>query len=145
MKLIAHRGNMYGPDIDQENKPEHILFAIKSGFDVEVDIWVMDDEILLGHDKPEYLVNEDFVELISEKAWFHCKNLEALEYFAGSRYKYFWHQSDDYTLTSNGYVWTYPGKKTIENSIIVLLNKEDKLPEAYGVCSDYVAEIGVVA
>ena len=24
---------------------------------------------------------------------------------------YFWHQTDDFTLTSHGYIWTYPGKK----------------------------------
>ena len=145
MKLIAHRGNIHGPDINQENRPEHLLFAIQKGFDVEVDIWVLDDEILLGHGSPEYLISEEFIFLISDKAWFHCKNLEALRYFHGSSHKYFWHQSDDFTLVSNGYIWTYPEKMTTDKSIIVCLNKEDIVPQAYGICSDYVADLVVVA
>ena len=57
---------------------------------------------------------------------------------------YFWHQDDDYTLTSQGLIWTYPGKKTTSNSIVVMPERFDKNLEkeyngVYGICSDYVA------
>jgi hypothetical protein len=40
---------------------------------------------------------------------------------------YFFHQEDDITLTSKGYIWAYPGKQPIKNSIAVMpeLNKDD--------------------
>lgn len=31
----------------------------------------------------------------------------------------FWHQEDDYALTSSGYIWTYPDKLLTDKSIIV--------------------------
>jgi hypothetical protein len=72
--------------------------------------------------------------------------LEAITQFnildrIGSRFNYFWHQKDDVTLTSKGYIWAYPGKQPLENSIAVLpeLN-EDNLTLAVGVCSDYIKD-----
>jgi hypothetical protein len=38
-----------------ENKPI-ILKAIKLGYDVEIDIWVIDGAFYLGHDEPQYNV-----------------------------------------------------------------------------------------
>jgi len=38
IKLIAHRGNRYGTEIENENKPEYIDQAIQDGFYVEIDI-----------------------------------------------------------------------------------------------------------
>ena len=39
MKLIAHRGNIDGPNPERENSPEYIEEALKAGYDVEVDVW----------------------------------------------------------------------------------------------------------
>ena len=52
---------------------------------------------------------------------------------------YFWHQEDDFTLTNNGFIWTYPNKPFTNKSIIVLTKKEklNKYKKAYGVCSDF--------
>ena len=38
MFIISHRGNLQGPDLTQENKPEYIDGALAKGFDVEVDV-----------------------------------------------------------------------------------------------------------
>lgn len=140
MIKIAHRGNTEGPS-DAENNPIHLILAISKGFDIEVDIWMNDDGIFLGHDFPQHLIDETFLEDIAEHAWFHCKNIEALGYFSHNMpdAKYFWHQEDDYTITSNGYIWTYPGKVATSKSIIVLKDKTDlsKYEGVYAVCSDY--------
>lgn len=141
MIKIAHRGNVNGPNKFGENRPVDIVVAIAQGFNVEIDIWVDQNGIWLGHDFPEHQIDEDFIKDIKEEAWFHCKNIEALEYFTNNipDAKFFWHQNDDYTLTSNGYIWTYPGKEITNKSIIVLTEKTDLslYENAYGICSDY--------
>ena len=47
MKLIAHRGNIDGPNVNEENKPEYILQAIEKGYFVEIDLWYKDNTCLL--------------------------------------------------------------------------------------------------
>lgn len=141
MIKIAHRGNTDGRKENFENSPEYLQRAIYLGFDVECDVWAINNKIYFGHDKPFYKVDEYFINKIANDAWFHCKNIEAL-YLFSSKYKdtrYFWHQEDDYTLTSNGYIWTYPGKDITDKSIVVCLEKtnQDKYLGAYGLCSDY--------
>jgi hypothetical protein len=51
---------------------------------------------------------------------------------------------DDYTITSKGYFWTYPGKKISKNSIIVLPENIDQLEleymikqSPYAICTDW--------
>jgi len=52
---------------------------------------------------------------------------------------YFWHQEDDYTITSEGYIWTYPGKKLFNKSICVLPETHDyKNLNCLGICSDFI-------
>ena len=53
----------------------------------------------------------------------------------------FWHQDDDFTLTSRNVIWTYPGKQFSENSVIVKLDYEANYIEKsnlFGICSDYI-------
>lgn len=146
MKVIAHRGNLNGPDPENENKYSSIQSCLDLGFDVEIDIWSIDGQLYLGHDKPQYAIDKSSVASVGLNGWFHCKNLGALEYFKDNlnSLNYFWHQSDDYTITSNGYFWTYPGKLIGEQSIIVLPeiiegSEVVKMLAAnpYGVCTDY--------
>jgi hypothetical protein len=145
MIKIAHRGNTKGPNKDRENAPGYLKEAIRSGYHIEVDVWVIDNKIFLGHDNPQYQVDIIFLNEIKPYSWFHCKNLNAILYFINNRKndRFFWHQSDDFTLTSNGYIWTYPEKKITEKSIIVdldIINKNKYLNnKVYGICSDYVS------
>lgn len=143
MLKIAHRGNLYGPS-EYENSPWYILDALSMGFQAEVDLWLIDDQLFLGHDEIKYPIDSSFMLniLVIDNTWFHCKNLNALNYLIDSEidYKFFWHQEDNHSLTSNGIVWTYPGKATSKNSIIVHLeeNLPDRYLQIYGVCGDYV-------
>lgn len=138
---ISHRGNIDGRNPNLENEPSYIDLAIQKGFDTEIDIWVIDGIIYLGHDEPQYEINEQFLIDRKNKLWIHCKNYEAVIYFRSKEndYNYFWHQSDDLTLTSKKYIWVYPGKQPIKKSIAVMpeLNNDD-LSECIGICSDYV-------
>ena len=136
MIKIAHRGNTVGPS-PLENSPGILLEAISKNFDVEVDIRFTDKGWFLGHDGPIYKVGDSFIDQIKNSSWFHCKNLDALEKLNKKDYKSFWHQNDDFTLTSNGYIWTYPGKNVTPVSIIVDLNLDYKYNNIYGICTDY--------
>ena len=142
MILISHRGNLNGKS-DRENSPDYIEEALDQDFDVEVDVWYIDNQFWLGHDKPQYKVSEGFLE--HSNLWCHAKNIQALYVMSkSSNIHYFWHQEDDVTLTSRGYLWTYPGKQLTEKSICVLLEFENKkskviLPKNLaGICSDFI-------
>jgi len=117
--LISHRGNTKGLNPDLENNPKYIESAIKLGFDVEVDVWFLEGEYFLGHDNPQYKTNLSFLERLP--LWCHAKNVNALSsLISNPKIHCFWHQEDDVTLTSRGFLWTYPGKKVTEKSICVL-------------------------
>jgi hypothetical protein len=140
MIIISHRGNISGPVPDMENHPDYIREALKLGYECEIDVWYQDDEWWLGHDEPVYDVGKSF--LRKDKLWCHAKNLEALDGMLNDSIHCFWHQDDDYTLTSKGYIWTYPGKPVADNSIAVLPEHapERDISTCFGVCTDNVSQ-----
>lgn len=143
MKLISHRGNINGKFESYENEPNYIDKAISEGYDVEVDVWVINQQIYLGHDKPQYGIPFRWFRDRISKLWIHCKNVEAIQLFKSVQYEFnfFWHESDVLTLTSNGYVWVYPGKQPIQNSIAVLPELfNDDVSQCIGICSDYIKQ-----
>lgn len=144
MILIAHRGNTAGPS-SLENSPEQINNAINLGFDVEVDVRYINGEWWLGHDEPNYKISSLNM-FDCSRIWWHCKNFEALTELNGSNLNYFWHQEDDHTLTSKGFIWTYPGKEVGNTNVIVMpetvMSVSDiKLLKCFAICSDYVADL----
>lgn len=144
MKLISHRGNLNGRIPKKENKPSYIKKAVELGYDVEIDVWMINEDFFLGHDNPKYKVNPSFFTNIKDKAWIHCKNLKALNNIDKSL-NYFWHQNDDFTLTSKGFIWTYPEKEVTSNSIIVIKdNNVNIVGNPYGICTDFVKSFKMV-
>jgi hypothetical protein len=140
MILIAHRGNINGAFPSWENEPTYIDSAIQNRFQVEVDIWKVDKILYLGHDKPLYGVDFEWLDERRHHLWIHCKNVEALSFFNSTKFHYFWHENDTATLTSEGFIWAFPGKQPIANSIAVMPEiYADDISSAIGVCSDFVA------
>lgn len=148
MKLIAHRGNINGRNIDFENHPDHIELALKLNYDVETDIRFINDKWYLGHDD-DLLYSIDFGFIIENenKLWLHAKTIFTLltlinhQQIYDFKYNVFYHLQDDVTLTSQGYLWTYPGKKLTKKSICVLPETcdytKEELKGCFGICSDY--------
>ena len=137
MKIISHRGNINGPRKELENKPRYINQALELGYDVEIDVWWKDDGFWLGHDEPQFKVNRQFLQ--NDKFWCHAKNIEGLyKMLDNNNIHCFFHQEDDVTLTSKGYILTYPNKQLTDNSIAVLPKELDKSLNCYGVCTDFV-------
>jgi len=140
MILIAHRGNIIGPNLERENSPSYIQEALEQGFAVEIDVWCEEGKYFLGHDAPQYPIEVDF--LRNEKLWCHAKNFEALKKMLCHNIHCFWHQEDSYVLTSKGHIWAYPCKEVGESTICVMPEQcgydEDELFLCFGICSDYI-------
>lgn len=146
MHLISHRGNINGKNVHRENSPEYLTEALGNGYDVEIDVWYKNNSFRLGHDKPQYPVEEFFLE--NNKLWCHAKNFLALEkMLRNKKIHSFWHQEDDFTITSRGFIWTYPRKGLRYSSVrsifvmpeVLGITSKKRLPKCAGVCSDYVA------
>ena len=119
MRIISHRGNLTGKNEELENHPIQIEEILKLGYDVECDIRCIDYKLYLGHDEPQYEIPLRFLE--SDRILFHCKNKAALEIFYELHVPahFFWHEEDQYTLTSLGYPIIYPGKDIVKRGILM--------------------------
>ena len=156
MYFIAHRGNIDSINQERENSPDYIREALDKGYDVKIDVWFINGEWFLGHDEPLYKIKLDF--LRNKKIWCHAKNINALNemlryncYYEEIIGEYakpgihcFWHQEDNYTITSRGIIWAYPNKPLTKKTICVLPEKSPDIDlnhiEFSGFCSDYIEQ-----
>jgi len=139
MILISHRGNISGKDIENENRPSYIERAISFGYDVEIDIWLVNNKLYLGHDEPQYSLSIEWLNKWGNKLWIHCKDLSSLCWANQNikEFNYFFHDTDLATLTSKKIIWAFPGNQPLKNSIAVLPEIfNDDISECIGVCSD---------
>jgi len=147
VKYIAHRGNLCGPSPTTENSPFAIDQALAQGFDVEVDIWLVNEAFRLGHDYGDYVVSWYWLATRASRLWLHCKNLTALHCFASksTTFNYFWHEHDQYALTSKDFIWTCLSDTITSRTVLVMPDQSaaqntirDLLSTCcYGVCSDF--------
>ena len=145
MNFISHRGNLTGKG-DKENHPDQIKLCVDQGFEVEIDVWSIDDKLYLGHDSAQYSI--DFMFLCTTPGlWLHCKNIEALRKCKSSQYNLncFSIDKDDFVLTSRGNIWLSPTyRKLYKQSICVMpedprwLFPAEHLIDFAGICSDNV-------
>ena len=141
MKLISHRGNIHGINQERENTKSYISEAIYLGFDVEIDLRYINESLFLGHDIPIEIISLNWLEKYRENLWIHCKDIHSL-LFLKDQFNVFYHTSEDYVLTSDGFIWTYSGVKLYKNVIAVLPENQnysnEELSECYGICSDFI-------
>ena len=147
MKLISHRGNINGENIELENTPYYIDEAISLGYDVEIDIWKDEDGFYLGHDEPTYPINLEWLVERKNKLWIHCKDFDSLTELIRVdsdplQLKIFYHQREEYTIISDNHIWAHNIETADNKCIIPLLSRydiENWIPtNVYGVCSDYI-------
>ena len=123
MILISHRGNVSGSNPNYENSPSYINHALNKGFECEIDVWMIDSFIYLGHDEPKYKTSTDFIS--NNKLWCHAKNKEALRFMLDHNIHCFWHEKDRFTITSKGIAWCHENSK-LKGGIFMTNNIEDK-------------------
>ncbi len=146
MKFISHRGNLNGRRPQEENNPEYVLKAISLGYDVEVDLRKQGDKFFLGHDYAQYEIDNSFLTNNSSNLWVHAKDLCSLNWLiaCGVGLNFFWHEEDSFSVTSKGYIWTFPKKQLTNISICVMPEYSDysinEIQKTSGVCSDNIVE-----
>tara|TARA_B100001964_G_scaffold222877_1_gene268237 strand:+ start:2117 stop:2545 length:429 start_codon:yes stop_codon:yes gene_type:complete len=137
MKIISHRGNIRGSIPDKENRPSYIDCAIGNGYDVEIDVRLIEGQLWLGHDGPQYKVEHCWLQSRKEYLWIHCKDLAAAK--ECWEYQSFCHTSDPYTYTTAGKVWLHDLSMNINDTIIPLI--DDPIiylaQKPYAICTDY--------
>ena len=137
MIFIAYRGNINGRQPERENTVAYIEEALKKGYPCEIDVCKWDGEkFWLGHDEPTEAVDREWLK--DNDLWCHAKNYNALEAMMAMGIHCFFHQEDDYTLTSYGYMWAYPGKKGGVKTIAVHPEKLflSDVKKFAGICGD---------
>lgn len=140
MKIIAHRANLHGSDPTKENLVSSIETCIRLNFDVEIDLWSINNNLFLGHNEPQHPVIESYLLDRKNFLWVHCKNKESLLHVIDSDLNFFFHDKDDFVLTSKKNIWAYPGKSTDKKTIQVMPewnNFENLDKNCYGICTDY--------
>jgi glycerophosphoryl diester phosphodiesterase len=149
MILISHRGNINGCNSQKENTQEYIQKAIDAGYHVEIDVWLKNNQLFLGHDQPETPIYLNWLIERKDKLWIHCKNFESLSALLKMDLNVFYHENEDYTIISNGMIWAHNLKEVNEDCIIPLLDSSSavlnkryyNITPVYGICSDHVQVI----
>ena len=138
MIVISHRGYVDGADSKLENNPIQIKKLLNLNIDVEIDVYYIQGEYFLGHDRPKYKVDISFLK--QKGLWCHAKSFESLHAMLENDIHCFWHQSDDFTLTSRGIIWAYPGTTTSGGNTVLLFPerfKEVNYRSYDFICTDY--------
>lgn len=138
MKIISHRGNLFGSNPETENLPIKISQCLSLGFDVEIDVWFLNKSFWLGHDQPTYKIGIKFLK--QKGLWIHSKNIQALEKLHKD-FNTFFISTDAVSLTSKNMLWVCTGSTITKESIAVLpeqTNYSNKdLKQCYAICTDY--------
>jgi hypothetical protein len=145
MIYISHRGNLDGINSDRENSPSYINECLELGHDCEIDLRMWNGVPYLGHDSADYPVSKNWLIERKDNLWIHVKEYAALVWLMENcpMCKFFCHESDRYTLTSNGYVWSHDlDNQMTKKCIVPLLSLESVKSYGqtgfYAVCSDYI-------
>jgi hypothetical protein len=136
MRIISHRGNINGRDIPNENSISYIDEAINLGFDVEVDVWMVNGMLYLGHDSPDNPISLDWLISRKDKLWVHSKNTDSLDFLHKTDLNFFYHDLDKTTITSKNFFWSQPNIY-LKNGITVELNYKNINSVVFGICTDY--------
>lgn len=170
MIIISHRGLIDDTDPKWENHPDQIIQTIEDGFFVEADVRFINGEWWLGHDRPQYKISDTFLIRNAYRLIIHAKDIPTLhELFwldvridcmqlvrsvvqlkrpwvnltlnrEKGHLHYFFHDQDDCTLTSHGYIWQYPKNiKLTSHSIACMPERVENwegLNECWGICTD---------
>lgn len=145
MIFISHRGNLNGVISERENTPLYIEECLAKGFHCEIDLRMKEGVPHLGHDTPDHPVTAEWIRKRWYYLWIHVKEYDALTWLMRNcpNTNYFCHESDRYTLVSNGMIWSHDlDNKMNEKCVIPLLSKESVISynqtEFGAVCSDYI-------
>jgi hypothetical protein len=139
--LISHRGNTNGINIEKENSPDYIESALKKGYFVMADVFLIGDKhISFGCEAPQYATSVDFLKTNNIIA--KANSTECLDFLISNEIHCFYHDYDKCTITSGGLIWTRPGGNITQRCIFNMpewvMNDITELKDikCAGICSD---------
>ena len=144
-QFIAHRGNVVGKFVPDENKPAKIEELNRKGIPCEIDVWYIDGKYWLGHDAPETEISFEWLMGSLPLRLIHCKHREALDILhrecgrLGYDVNLFYHTVEHYALTSRGQIIVHPDHACLPDSIEMMpeMSKQrDMKNRSNVVCSD---------
>jgi hypothetical protein len=142
---ICHRGNLHGANPKLENNFGILIQRAIQGYHVELDVWYIDEQLWLGHDKPDHKISLEWL-ASNKRRLIHAKDGPAFEYLlreAGKRgldLHVFYHTEEDYVLTNKGLIICYPGKPLLQGSLCMMPERasysSEDLRKSFSLCSD---------
>lgn len=147
---VAHRGNIYNKQEENENSPEYIQEALSNEFFVEIDVWQRKNKTYLGHDEPQYQINlKDYPWYCNSNIFWHCKDMQTYIWFLENAdyFCFFYQDSPGIAAINNSSImrgqqiyWTY--KYPISRGILMIDSQIEAIENNIaGLCSD---EIGLI-
>lgn len=141
---IYHRGNSRrAPAV--ENDPVRLSTIVAAGGHVEVDVWLHEGVVFVGHDAPATVVDWSWLVDIASRALIHCKDgatfVGLRTWFAerGIEADLFYHTTEDYALSTGGKIIVYPGQPLFPNCLSMMpesVGREATGEPCAEICSD---------
>ena len=149
MLFISNRGNLSGPNLQRENDPEYIEKALKLGYHVAVDVWLIPENnqptLALGDLQPKYKVSLDFLQ--SPGIIARTTNIVCLQYLLSNCVHVVTNGSTP-SLSSQGLIWTPAGSRIVTPERVLVMPEwfTSDLKTAIrapckGFCSDYISSV----
>lgn len=139
MIIISHRGN--DNDFPANNHPHLIEQSLAKHGWVEADVYLQDGYLWLGHDGPEYGMDDDWFVKHQNGLILHAKHGPAANYLSQTNLHWFGHDEDCFVATSKGWLWCYPDNPMF-GGIVVHTGYSQQVLEKFrklgvrGVCTD---------
>ena len=122
MKFISHRGNLNGRHKIYENSPSTIQSVINQGYGVEIDVWYKNDKLFLGHDEPQWEIDDQFLKVNYTNLLIHCKDDASLFKLSSILIlELFTHADDKFTLSSKNKILIQPHTITTYRKGILIM------------------------
>jgi hypothetical protein len=139
MIKIANKGNLFGVIESVENTQEYLEEAIKAGFLVKVDLWVINGKMCSGENYPSYKISFNDI-LNPSKILFQTRNSAAFSYIIENGFHGFTDGSK-FSFTSKGIPISH-GSSATDKTIVFFPENEPyekiKNMDILGVCGDFV-------
>lgn len=130
MLYFSNNGNINEINLERQSSPDYILEAIDKGFKVKCSIRLMsDDNFWLGEEEAIHKIEDNFLIDNAKYLLIHCKNISSLYKIhefekQHKNLHYYYHSTDNISITSKKYFLLDYGKKPISDNTIVMFPEE---------------------
>jgi hypothetical protein len=142
---IAHRGLLDGPNTSLENCPDTIETNVKNKRVSECDVWFENGRYYLGHDKPVYIIEWEWIIEKKDYLLIHAKNCFTFNEMKRRNdteaigLDIFYHTDEEIILTTMGKCIVYPGVNVLDDCMSMMPEMAlhiDRSRAGY-ICSDF--------